>query len=100
MVTTVIDQQQEARRDELANRLFQTCLTALDIWGVYIGHHLGLYAALAGGQGCAPGGPGAGGGDAGAARGGGAGAAAAHGDSPRRRWGERCRRPPIRSRGG
>jgi len=52
MVTTVIDQQQEARRDELANRLFQTCLTALDIWGVYIGHHLGLYAALAGGQGC------------------------------------------------
>jgi 2-polyprenyl-3-methyl-5-hydroxy-6-metoxy-1,4-benzoquinol methylase len=35
------------RRDELAGRLFKTCLDALDIWAVYIGHHLGYYAALA-----------------------------------------------------
>jgi hypothetical protein len=35
------------RRDALAKRLFQTCLAALDIWAVYIGHHLGYYAALA-----------------------------------------------------
>lgn len=35
------------RRDALAGRLFQTCLGALDIWAVYIGHHLGYYAALA-----------------------------------------------------
>jgi len=35
------------RRDELAGRLFKICLDALDIWAVYIGHHLGYYAVLA-----------------------------------------------------
>ncbi len=35
-----------ARRDALAGRLFQTCNAALDIWGVYLGHHLGYYAAF------------------------------------------------------
>lgn len=35
------------RRDELAGRLFSTCLGALDIWAVYLGHHLGYYAVLA-----------------------------------------------------
>ena len=39
--------EQEHKRDELANRLFHTCLTALDIFAVYIGDRLGYYAALA-----------------------------------------------------
>lgn len=42
-----LSSQQEERRDELARRLFDTCLSALDIWGVYLGHHLGYYRALA-----------------------------------------------------
>lgn len=42
-----LSKEQEQRREELAKRLFQTCLAALDIWAVYIGHHLGYYAALA-----------------------------------------------------
>jgi len=40
---TDLDQQ----RDALAGRLFQTTLAALDLWAVYLGHHLGYYQALA-----------------------------------------------------
>ena len=46
MTTQLLDQTQEQKRDELANRLFQTCLSGLDILAVYIGHRLGYYAAL------------------------------------------------------
>jgi 2-polyprenyl-3-methyl-5-hydroxy-6-metoxy-1,4-benzoquinol methylase len=35
------------RRDALAGRLFQTTLAALDLWAVYLGHHLGYYRVLA-----------------------------------------------------
>jgi 2-polyprenyl-3-methyl-5-hydroxy-6-metoxy-1,4-benzoquinol methylase len=39
--------EEEDRRDALAGRLFRTCLDALDIWSVYLGHHLGYYRVLA-----------------------------------------------------
>lgn len=42
-----LDSAQQERRDQLARRLFDTCLSALDIWAVYLGHHLGYYRALA-----------------------------------------------------
>lgn len=50
MSTTIqpMREQQEQKRDALADRLFQTCLSALDIFAVYIGDRLGCYAALAG----------------------------------------------------
>lgn len=38
--------EQLGKRDALADRLFRTCLDALDIAGVYLGHHLGYYAVL------------------------------------------------------
>ena len=40
-----IDQQ----RDALAGRLFQTTLAALDLWAIYLGHHLRYYEMLAAG---------------------------------------------------
>jgi SAM-dependent methyltransferase len=39
----------EQQRDALAGRMFQTTLAALDLWAVYLGHHLRYYEALAGG---------------------------------------------------
>ncbi len=42
-----LSNEEERQRDDLAGRLFHTCLEALDIWGVYLGHHLGYYRALA-----------------------------------------------------
>lgn len=44
--TTPLDANQERKRDALSQRLFRTLLDALDIWGVYLGHHLGYYAVL------------------------------------------------------
>lgn len=46
-VQTDLTLDQQHTRDTLADLLFRTCLNALDIWGVYLGHHLGYYAALA-----------------------------------------------------
>jgi hypothetical protein len=37
-----------ARRDELVERLFGATIGTLELFGVYLGDHLGLYAALAG----------------------------------------------------
>ncbi len=45
-IKTELTLDQQRTRDALAERLFRTCLNALDIWGVYLGHHLGYYAAL------------------------------------------------------
>src|SRR6185503_2151116 len=39
----------DQQRDALAGRLFQTTLAALDLWAVYLGHHLRYYEALASG---------------------------------------------------
>jgi 2-polyprenyl-3-methyl-5-hydroxy-6-metoxy-1,4-benzoquinol methylase len=47
LTIAALSTQQEEKRDELANRLFQTCNAALDIFAVYIGDRLGYYAALA-----------------------------------------------------
>jgi 2-polyprenyl-3-methyl-5-hydroxy-6-metoxy-1,4-benzoquinol methylase len=41
-----LDRQQQEKRNRLLKRLFQTCLDALDIFSVYLGHHLGYYATL------------------------------------------------------
>jgi len=45
ITTQALSEQQEHKRDELASRLFQTCLSALDIFAVYIGDRLGLAAS-------------------------------------------------------
>jgi 2-polyprenyl-3-methyl-5-hydroxy-6-metoxy-1,4-benzoquinol methylase len=47
MTQEALNAEEARRRDELAGRLFRTCLDALDIWGVYLGHHLGYYPILA-----------------------------------------------------
>lgn len=46
-MTGTLTEEQAKQRDELANRMFQTCLDALDIFAVYVGDQLGYYAALA-----------------------------------------------------
>jgi 2-polyprenyl-3-methyl-5-hydroxy-6-metoxy-1,4-benzoquinol methylase len=46
-VTSTIDAE---RRDALVERLFGATIGTLELFGVYLGHRLGLYAALAGGD--------------------------------------------------
>ena len=46
-MTRTLDTTAEARRDELVDRVFQAVIGAQDVMHVYLGHKLGLYAALA-----------------------------------------------------
>jgi 2-polyprenyl-3-methyl-5-hydroxy-6-metoxy-1,4-benzoquinol methylase len=46
---TVTDDLRQDQDDALAGRLFQTTLAALDLWAIYLGHHLRYYETLAGG---------------------------------------------------
>lgn len=49
MTLTADHHDTDQQRDAFAGRLFQSTLAALDLWAVYLGHHLGYYVALAAG---------------------------------------------------
>ena len=49
MTVTADPRNIDQRRDALAGRLFQTTLAALDLWAIYLGHHLRYYETLAAG---------------------------------------------------
>jgi len=42
-----LSEEQAKQRDALVGRLFGSCLGALDLVGIYLGHHLGYYQSLA-----------------------------------------------------